>query len=580
VLREGLMVPIPEDLRAAFPTEGAYSAADGTYRIDGVQVPLATEPPFGVGAASTPSVFPNGERDSTFLPVSGPYEGVRHVPDVVLKAHPLPFARVRVVDEHDRPVPDAHLGFSAAVMSFRTDADGRARVEWYYVVPASVGLPPQHLVVRADGFAMASPRVALAREAGDVAEEVVVRLRRGHGLAGVVTPEGGPLPEGTRVYVGDGRLTPAQAFPWAFRDHAPSPVPEDSLQEYGSVAAGPDGAFEFSGLPDGPYHVLVFWQPRSSNPVETPAPLLSLRSDVPADARDANVVFHVPPVVLARDIDLHVVDADTGEPALRPWGELVTAGLSTAPGAHHAYGRRFAPGILRFPGVVAGRYLFYGGAEGYVTTKVDPVVVEATEGVPLPVVKVRHGARIVGKVTVPDGGPLKGQVMIEPYDSNVGKVVVTADANGAFEAAGLPPGKYRVTAVSGVVPEFASYAGDPVSLVDVAADSTEIRLDGAWVVAGTVSVVAKGARFVGASPQGLLTPAQVADLKDVVFDVADSSGRVVQHRSGFSTSDVRIEFAGRLPPGTYLARLSVPGEPVRERRFDVVAGKKVNVLLE
>ena len=354
VLREGLMVGIPEDLRAEFPTEGAYSAADGTYRIDGVQVPLATEPPFGMGAASTRSVLANGERDSTFLPVPGPYEGLRHMPDLVLKAHPLPFARVRVVDEQDRPVPDAHLGFSPAVMNFRTDAEGRARVEWYCVVPAGVGLPPQHLVVRAAGFAMASPLVALAREAGAVAEEVVVRLRKGHGLAGVVTPEGGPLPEGTRVYVGDGRLTPAQAFPWAFPDHAREPVPEDSLQEYGSVAAASDGAFEFTGLPEGPYHVLVFWQPRSSNPIETPTPVVATRPDVPTDARDVSVVFHVPPAVPTRDVDLRVVDADTGEPALRPWGELVTAGLSTAPGAHHAYGRRFAPGILRIPGVAAG----------------------------------------------------------------------------------------------------------------------------------------------------------------------------------------------------------------------------------
>ena len=36
-------------------------------------------------------------------------------------------------------------------------------------------------------------------------------------------------------------------------------------------------------------------------------------------------------------------------------------------------------------------------------------------------------------------------------------------------------------------------------------------------------------------------------------------------------SNPTIQFGGALPPGDYVARLSVPGEPARERRFEVVA---------
>ncbi len=581
VVREGLMVGIPQDLRPAFPTEGAFTGADGTYRMDGVRVPGPTDPPFGIQAASTLEVLGNGQRDYVFVPVKGAYAGVLHAPDVVFRAHPLPFGDVRVLDEADRPVVGARLGFMDGWLNFRTDAEGRARVRWYVVVPPESGLRPQPLIVRATGFAVASPLLPLSRNIGDVAEEFVVHLRPGHGLSGRVTPDGGPLPIGTKVSVGDGHLTPMQAFPQAFPDHRFEELPIGTMREYGSVALAPDGSFDITGLPEGPYHVLVSWAPPSTLvPEERVVPVVAIRSDVPTDATNVDVVFHVPPTVATRDVDLHVVDADTGEPAVRPWGELVGPGNTSATGARRNMGRRLTPGVLRIPNVVPGRYVFNGGAEGYVSTSVDPIVVDANDAAPIPVVKVRRGARVAGRVTLPGGGPLTGQVRFEPYDSDVGKVIVSVDANGAFEASGLPPGRYRVTANSQVVPDFASFASDPVSLVDVTADTTEVRLDGAWVLAGRASVAVKGDRFRGASRELLFTPAQVQSLKGLVFEVAEATGRVVHRRTAMTTSDSRVSFLGFLPPGSYVARLSLPGESVRERRFEVVAGKPVEVMLD
>jgi RNA polymerase sigma factor (sigma-70 family) len=581
VLREGLMVGIPADLRSMFPVESALSATDGTYRMEGVRVPGPTDPPFGVGAALRLRQFGNGERDSSFVTVKGPYEGVLHAPDVVLKAHPLPFGNIRVLDEGDRPVANARLGFSEGLLNFRTDAEGRARVNWFAVVPPESGLGPQPLIVRATGFAVSSPLLPLSRNIGDVAEEVVVRLRQGHAISGRVTADGGPLPEGTKVSVGDGRLTTKQAFPSAFPDREYERVPSGTLGEFGSVAVAADGSFEVTELPEGPYHVLVSWEPPSTYvPGERVAPIVAVRSDVPTGATSVDIVLRVPPAVTTRDVDLRVVDADSGEPALRPWGELIGSDAGTESGVRRVMGRRLAPGILRLRGVVPGRYDFHGGAEGYAMTSVGPVVVEAIDAAPLPVVRVRRGARVAGKVTLPDGGPLKGQVLFEPYDGDVGKVIVSVDASGAFEASGLPPGRYRVTANSQVVPDFASFASAPVSLVDVTADTTEVHLDGAWVLAGRASVVAKGARFRSESPQGFFTPAQVESLKGLVFEVAEATGRVVHRRTAMTTSDSRVSFVGVLPPGSYVARLSLPGEPARERRFEVVAGQAVSVGLE
>ena len=51
----------------------------------------------------------------------------------------------------------------------------------------------------------------------------------------------------------------------------------------------------------------------------------------------------------------------------------------------------------------------------------------------------------------PDGTPFVGNVMLEPFDSAVGKIIGFARTAGRFELPGVPPGMYRISGTGNIV---------------------------------------------------------------------------------------------------------------------------------
>jgi protocatechuate 3,4-dioxygenase beta subunit len=209
VLREGAMGALPSTVSAAFPTEFGTTRADGTYRLDGVAVPKPVGVPLQVGAQSPrwQAGSPSGRPQHVLVPVHPPFEGLRRVPDHVLPAEVLPWARVRVLDPAGAPVLGAEVGWFSTWMSERTDAEGRAQITRTSLLgPSEKDLPPQPVYAHAPGFAVARVEATLAAAPDEEAPEAVVRLAPGFRITGRVTTDGEPLPADTVVTVGNGSL--------------------------------------------------------------------------------------------------------------------------------------------------------------------------------------------------------------------------------------------------------------------------------------------------------------------------------------------------------------------------------------
>lgn len=550
VLRNGVLSPISPSLRSAFPTEFGATGPDGSYRLDGIALPRAGDPPFFVGAQSSEQRFrrPDGSTEVARLDVPGPYAGVREAPDLVLTARHVPWARVRVLDGAGRPVSDAAVAWSSTGSTERTDSEGRARLESPDPGPTDRANQRKLLYVHGAGFAVTRAEAFLSQVPGQEPEETVVTLAAGHRLKGRVATSGGALPPDTRVSVGNGDLPLGVVFPIAAPAGAPY-VPFDPAlwREYGSVTIDADGSFVIDDLPVGPYHVLVRApQPGSRASGPGADATVSSRSNVPTDA-EIELVLPIGPERPTRTLELRVLEADSDAPVLHPTGELVRGGDRTP-------GHAVEPGVLRFERVELGTWSFRGGGEGFDSVTVDGLDVTEGSDAKGTVIRVRRGLRLVGVVTGPGGAPFVGQVVIERFDSIDGGATVATGSGGRFEAVGLLPGRYRLTGVPPAISEHRWLAPAEPSFVEIQSSTRETRVELAWIAAGRISAAGRSA-----------------------LEVVDLSGRVLARRTGSGTSAEPLRLDAVVPPGSYVVRRTAPNEPPEERRVEVQAGRRAAV---
>jgi hypothetical protein len=432
---------------------------------------------------------------------------------------------------------------------------------------------PMPVYARAPGFALARAEASLASKPGDAPAEVVVRLAPGHRLTGRVTARGGePVAEAT-VVVANGSLPLAVAFP----ETAPG-TPYDARhanawRDYARVAVESDGTFAVDGLPDGPYHVLAKAVPpdASLDPLRRRAEAIASASGVAAGGTvRLTLPFDVGAPVAT--LDLRFLDGDTDRRVLRPWGEVVAPPRRIA-------GRRVEPGVIRFEKVPVGTWQFFGGGDGFVSTSVPGIEVTAAPAIDRPPIRLVRGARVSGTIAGPDGAPYVGQVMLEPFDSGAGKIIVAARAAGRFEAEGVPPGTYRISGLAPSVEDGPWLAPHDGATVEVAPGAGEARFTGVFAPAGFLNVESRDPRFTATPPGLLLTEDQARLAGRSRLTISDPSGRVVAQRNGFGTTDPAVAWNGTLPPGPYVVRFAVPDERAIERRVEVVAGKRAQVTL-
>ncbi len=573
VMREGVFSSIPAPLRAEFPTEFATTDADGAWRMDGVAVPGPNDLALKVGAQSPNGIAgsPSGRPGSALVPVEGPYVGVRRVPDLVLPVEVLPWARVRVVGPDGAPVAGAEVGWWPTWLPERTDAEGRVRIVGSSLLPpAGQDPPPKPVFVHARGFALARAEVSLARTPGAEPPETLVRLAPGFRLTGRVETRGGSLPGDVVVSVGNGSVPVDAVFPTTF---VPAAYAE-AWRDYRSADVAFDGSFAVEDLPPGPYHVRATGTRADAplDPMRRASGVSAVLSGVAAGA-DVTLVLPLDAPSPFRTIELTVVDSETEEAALKPWGELFSEGTRIS-------GRRVEPGVLRFERVAFRTWQFGGGADGYVTVVVSGIEVSASSPSEPRVVRVTRGAVVSGQLKGPDGAPFVGQVMLEPFDSAVGKILSSVGAAGRYEARGVPPGRYRVTGISERARPSPGWSAAPDgALLEIPSGARDVALDMQFAEAGFLSAWSGDPRFQPASGQPFLSADQVALAKRCSLVVLDAAGRVVAKRDGFSASDPGVRWEGALPPGTYEVRLLVPDEPVLARRVDVAAGRRTQAQL-
>lgn len=579
VLREGASAGIPAPLRKEFPVEGDVTGDDGTYRLDGVAVPEDGEPPLGVSARPAATL---GEEPRSALPfqrVMGPYEGLLHAPDLQLREPRFPRGRVRVLDAAGTPVVGAEVGFWPEELNERTDAQGLATVTWATPLEPGEAVGLQTVHVHAAGYALARAEITLTQEKGVDPTETVVPLSKGHRLAGIVTAEEGPIPHGVTVTVGNGNLKIAEAFPWAHRQERVERnvnAALDPFREYRTVTVGPDGAFFVDDLPAGPYHVIAkaIRADLSEQPlIRGDDPVYAERSGVASGASVA-LVLPLRAAPLLRAIDVRVLDADTDEPTLRPFAQLNQAGRMRS-------GRRIEPGLVRIEDVSPGKWRLTGGSDGYAW--IDSGEIDVTESVPREpiVLRARKGISVTGKPALPVGFGNTWSVILEPFDAPGRRLAVAhVYAGGSFEIRGVLPGRYRISAISAsaqVMTQGPSMmAPSDAYFFEVGSDGKDVAVVGEWKVAGALDIGCSDPRFVGAV-NGFLSEAQAELGRKCALVVRDAGGRVILQQEGFGTTDPGIQLSAVLPPGLYLVRFTVPGEPAFERRVEVIAGKKVPI---
>ncbi len=524
-----------------FPARWVRAGADGRYELAAV--------PAGE-AASNVTVHAAGPTDGSRTlgtaetgPVAVPAGGVLDVPDLVLsEAPPALRAVFRVTDGAGVPIPGARVEPEAGAAR-RTGEDGRARVvfdDW------GVGVT-RHARVRAPGFAAVT--VGGFTPSTDRPPEVVVALVPPHRLRGRVMWTDGSPAEAVSVEVGDGSHPIDRVFPASKKDLAFAEFVHATLR------TGPDGSFQASDLPEGPWHVRAC------------AAKDILVASVPTDTVELSIVVEArkaPARSPTRAVECVVTDAATGEPVPRSEARLRDGDRDLA------WAVPFAPGVLRFAEVPYGTWTLVVESPNFDRVTVPDMRVDAEGPVPSLEVRLDAGAVLRGVLSDASGAPMPSAKV---HAEAAGAPTRTGDAipGGAYEVRGLRPGSGYTLSVATTTGPTGSTTG-PVwwvpqdgGRIDLPAASREVVRDVRLVAATGILVEIDCARLPSGSVKPTEEQARVSAASRLT--ARDAAGRIAWERTGLE----RGEVSRVLALGEYVVRVEIPGAPPEERPVRLVA---------
>ncbi|MCC7137957.1 MAG: hypothetical protein IT460_05960 [Planctomycetes bacterium] len=598
----------PSFLEGRAPRSFVKTDADGRFRIsgapgaaDGLAVTVSGWPP----ATWTVAGLPGGQLPG-FQPPNADVEvragAETAVPDLVLRApkgtgEPPPRVVLVITDVAGAPVAGAT---ASANRSGWGDPRGGARSDRAGRLPMAVpqgrrgGVPPTP-VVKAAGFAPTAVELP-ANPKPD--EEVRVTLRPGRSVAGRVRRADGSPAAQVSVTVSNGTVALATLLPkpGVPTFGPPAAVPGGpALVQYGWANTADDGTFTVTGLPDGPYHVVVqtaLFRPGGAAP--PPATL----SDVPSDATGLELTLAPDPRPAVGKIRGSVVDAATGrtiaavevtatrrrEESDPPPGPSVVRsddGTSVYFNQPGPATERVAPGRFEVTPAQPGRHDLTVTARGYAPTRVEGVLV-GPDDVELAPVALGRGARVHGRIRWPGSeGPRDRVVTWSRTEGGTGGGAAELALDGTYEVTGLLPGSYRVTAAAtgwgDPQPPPALRDGDEV--VVVPEGTSDLAMDLVLVTGAILRVMVMDARLPPAPWEGPGTDAQRTFGRGATLTLLDGAGRVVR-KADTLEAGVPMELGWTVvPPGPYVARLALPGGEVVERRADVAPGATTELVL-
>ncbi len=534
------------------------SAADGEYRLGPVPA-LQSWDPSGYASYRVEAHPPEGHRAAyedvfsqlsartDFLLSAGNGEMEEQTPFDRLHCGTLPgtptttsdaAADLLIVDSAGRPISGASVSKTARLSRWRSGPDGRLRVFTWRKIGESAA--PFRRIIRAAGYAsIESPPIEA--DPDDPPQTTVV-------LAA-------PIPLTGRVVATTGRpVVGARVTARPRGSKLTEPVSE--------VRSGPGGVFTFTDLGDGPWSLrarAIVPKVEATNGIGSVEAVVhgvtaadSPRLEIPDDGRG--------------DLRLRVVDGTDGT------APNVVAARLRAWNVRTARGRQTAPGAVDFRGAPSGSYTLHLTSPGYVPETLTDVRVVAGETLTLPVVRLRRGATLAGRLRLPPGTSPGDSVTARRIGGGC-NAVGEVSPDGAFRVTGLAAGDYelRVNARTDEVRAGTRFDGEHVSAgvraITVATDQSVGDLDVAVVPVHSVILSLKTERLPWENGTEATISVELADeMRRWRLEIVNDLGTVVWALSDLRAWNYRTV---TLPVGTYTARAVIPGEDAREMVFSV-----------
>ncbi|HKB17206.1 MAG TPA: carboxypeptidase-like regulatory domain-containing protein, partial [Planctomycetota bacterium] len=478
---------------------------------------------------------------------------------VSLDLPPEGFVSGRAVDEEGRGVPRARIDaksqesvgpnpYAIGYGRAYADAEGNFRV-------GSLR-PGKHTVTASRPGRLAAKGETVEVAAGFGVPDLKLVLAGGRALAGRVL-------DGTGAPVAEAEVT-ARTDRAAQRSRGLTRSRTWSAQ---SAVTAADGSFRLGGLDDGPFVVVASSKERGRTE----------RKEVPAGDEALELVLE-PATTLAGKVR----DAETGEPVLRFDVELERRDPSRGANYREGQGSKtFATkdGLFEWTDRKPGTYRVLVAAQGYVSEDVDGIEAAAGERKGGIEVALKRGASIRGRVLDRATGEPVADVSIsaEPVEvdeelerSRRRKSGDPTGPDGAFETAGLIPGKWRLRAWR---EGFVSARTDPIQVEDRGTvDGIEILLPRG----GSVEGVAAGPD--GAPYSGGRAWATRIERSEEGEEIRVLSGFGYTGRGSSQGAEIDASGAFRiesLETGRYLVQARpapVPGEPREEAERRTLRG--------
>jgi hypothetical protein len=516
------------------PRSFGRTGPDGTYELESVPVPSGHAVQVRVRARLP------GSDDHAVVEVPLRAGETAAVPDLVAPAPAR--AVLRVVDEADRPIWGAYPGYQVTdplIDEQRTGPDGRLTLRFPRLASPS---ERQRMFVHAPGFAPSrTPEFLPSVHAPPEVRVVLGPARR---IAGRVLQADGTPATGASLVVTDPDVPVEDALTipqsWGRKPGVPL------LLIHGRATVAHDGTFEVRDLSAGPFHVVASLGGARGALLRVPTGSDALVLVLPP----------APPPPPTAAVEGSVLDAETGLP-------LLDFRVGIEDGTRLLGARRVRPGRFRIERAPLGTWTLRAAASGYLPAVRPGVVVERGGALEPLVVALERGTKVHGMIRAAPGLDLAGAVVVFVGDGGPDQAPsARIGGNGAYEASGFLPGRYRPVIWNGPEPPFA--APETPEVLVVPEQAADVEFDVRAVRAGALSVLVHGGPAPGRRDDG------------VRIEVRDARGRLVREWRGID-GDFAPTFA--VPPGAYAIRFQGPGAAEGQKLVTVEEGRSAAVTL-